>query len=631
MVVLPAAILVLSAGATIDVTVARYLDRGAQWMARIAVVALFLAGVTLVGILLAAIRRQERKKPDRTGRVLGRGRVLRYERVPVAWYSGPADGSGQVSAVSPELESLLGYGLKEWTSHPSHWARVILTGDRERVMGERARLEETSERLQTEYRVIARDGHVLWLREEAVLVYDASWSAPRVHGVLIDITEQKQAEEALHHQALHDTLTGLPNRVLLLDRLEQALRTARRTGEQVGLLLMDLDRFKEVNDTFGHRSGDALLRQVVEHLCGALRESDSIARLGGDEFAVLLPAVDPRGAVLAAHKLLAVMRHAFEIDGHLLEVGGSVGIALYPDHAQDGNTLLQRADVAMYVAKRSGTGYAVYEPEQDPHTPGRLTLVRELRRAIEADQLVLLYQPKASIHSGAAEHFEALVRWNHREQGLMLPERFVATAENAGLMKLLSVWVLNAALKQCQAWHLAGLDVSVAVNLSPRTLHDPDLVPTIRGLLTRWNVDPRQLEVEITETALMDDPAGAMETLTSLHGLGVCISIDDFGTGYSSLSYLTRLPADQIKIDKSFVLDMAENDDNAFIVRSVIDLGHNLCLQVVAEGVENQETWNMLASMGCDVAQGFHLSRPMPASEIPSWLANPPAHLACTS
>jgi diguanylate cyclase (GGDEF)-like protein/PAS domain S-box-containing protein len=552
-------------------------------------------------------------------------------RMPVASYTSAADGSMAVTSVSPELEVLLGYSRSEWVSSVDVWSRIIVPADRERVQAERLHHLETSERFLTEYRARTSEGHELWLREEAIVVYDALRPGLWVHGVLVDISDLKRAEEALRHQALHDQLTSLPNRILVLDRLEQALRTARRTGKPVALLLMDLDRFKDVNNTFGHASGDLLLRQVVEQLRCVLRESDTIGRLGGDEFAILLPGVDARGAELTARKLLNVLRRPFEVEGHLIDIGGSVGIVLYPEHGHDANTLLQRADVAMYVAKRAASGLAMYEPDRDPYTPGRLVLVRELRRAIEIDQLVLHYQPKASLETGATEHLEALVRWNHPHRGEMPPEAFVSLAENAGLIKSLGFWVLNTALRQCHAWRTSGHEVSVAVNLSPRTLHDPELVETIAEMLARWRVDPGWLEMEITESALMDDPESAMQTLTRLHSMGLCIAVDDFGTGYSSLSYLTRLPADQIKIDKSFVLDMAENDDSAFIVRSVIDLGHNLGLDVVAEGVENQKTWDMLAGMGCDFAQGFHLSRPLAASDVSRWLnhASPPT--SCTA
>jgi diguanylate cyclase (GGDEF)-like protein/PAS domain S-box-containing protein len=519
------------------------------------------------------------------------------------------------------MESLLGYPQDEWADDARFWSRIIHRDDRERVLAERAHAVEAAHRLVSEFRVRTRDGRTLWVRDEAVVARDARAGAAVQHGVLIDITERKRAEEALEHQALHDALTDLPNRTLFYDRLQHAIIQARRDGKPLALLLMDLDRFKEINDTFGHQYGDLLLRQVVAHLRYVLRESDTVARLGGDEFAIILPGDDARGATLTVEKVLHVLHQPYRADEHVLDVGASIGIALFPDHGHDAQVLLQRADVAMYAAKRRDTGYALYEAHQDPYKPSRLALVRDLRDAIDQDRLELHYQPKAHFHTGSRHHVEALLRWDHPEQGAIAPEDFIPLAEHAGLMKGLSLWVLNAALKQCHVWLEEGFEVTIAVNLSPRTLHDPALIETIEDLLNRWRVPARCLEIEITEGALMIDPPRAMETLSRLHAMGVCISIDDFGTGYSSLSYLTRLPADQIKIDKSFVLEMVRNHDSAFIVRSVIDLGHNLSLQVVAEGVENQETWDLLKGMGCDIAQGYHLSHPLPPAEVSRWLS----------
>jgi diguanylate cyclase (GGDEF)-like protein/PAS domain S-box-containing protein len=565
-------------------------------------------------------------QPDKYG-VLGAAERAVMERLPVASYIGPIAGGGSVSYVTPELESLLGYRREAWSEDPRFWSKLIHTDDRARVLAERAHFLEAGQRFVSEYRVTAGDGRVIWLRDEAVVAREQPSGSAYQHGVMIDITERKAVEEALEHEALHDSLTELPNRTLFLDRLRQAIVGARRDTRELALLLIDLDRFKEINDTFGHQYGDLLLRQVVAQLRGVLRESDTVARLGGDEFAILLPGADRRAAEWTVSKILQVLGRPFNAEGHVLDTGASVGIALFPDHGQDAHGLLQRADVAMYGAKRSESTCVVYEAHRDPYSPSRLSLVRELRAAIENDGLILHYQPKTQLKTGCSRHVEALVRWNHPERGLVPPEEFIAVAEHAGLMKKLSLWVMNAALKQCHEWHVSRLDISVAVNISARTLHDPKLIDQVQELLRKWDVAPRWLEVEITEGALMADPPGALRTLTRLHEMGVCISIDDFGTGYSSLSYLTKLPADQIKIDKSFVLDMAQNDDSAFIVRSVIDLGHNLSLEVVAEGVENQETWDLLEDMGCDVAQGYLLSRPVSATEIEPMLAASEARL----
>ena len=441
-----------------------------------------------------------------------------------------------------------------------------------------------------------------------------------VIGVITDITERKRAEEAMEHQALHDTLTDLPNRTLLHDRLQHAVLAAQRHNDPLALLLMDLDRFKEVNDTFGHHYGDLLLRQLGPRLQSALRESDTVARLGGDEFAVLLPATDRLGATSVAEKLLSAIEQPFALEGHSFEVGASIGIALYPMHADDTTTLLQRADVAMYLTKRAGSGYTVYAPEEDQYTPKRLTLVSDLRRSIEQNQLDLHYQPKVDIRTGSISCVEALARWRHPEHGFIPPEDFVPQAEHTGLIKPLTTRVLNGALHQCRAWYDARLQVGVAVNLSTRNLHDQHLVAMIARLIRTWAISPTWLTVEISESAIMTDPVRGMVVLTHLHEMGVKISIDDFGTGYSSLAYLTRLPIDELKIDKSFVLNMRASSEDASIVHTVIELGHSLGMQVVAEGVENRETWDLVAELGCDLAQGYYVSRPMPADECARWL-----------
>ena len=430
--------------------------------------------------------------------------------------------------------------------------------------------------------------------------------------------------DALAHQALHDALTDLPNRALLHDRLQQALRIAQRDQSTVALLLLDLDRFKEINDTFGHHHGVQLLQQVGLRLGATLRDSDTVARLGGDEFAMLLPATDERGALRVAGKLVQALDQPFVVEGYSVAAGASIGIALAPEHGHDATTLLRRADVAMYVAKRAGSGYAIYAPEQDEYSPSRLALIGELRQAIEQDQLLLYYQPKVDLATGQLDGVEALVRWQHPQRGVVPPDEFIPLAEHTGLIAPLSRWVLATALRQCRSWRDAGLEMRVAVNLSARLLHDEHLVATIGELLQTWDVLPSQLTVEITESAVMVDPGRALALLTRLHQTGVRIAIDDFGTGYSSLAYFKRLPIDEIKIDKSFVLDMSMHDGNATIARSIIDLGHNLGLSVVAEGVETRQIWDQLAAMHCDVGQGYYLSRPIAAADLTHWVRSLP-------
>ncbi|MDQ2831920.1 MAG: EAL domain-containing protein, partial [Chloroflexota bacterium] len=434
--------------------------------------------------------------------------------------------------------------------------------------------------------------------------------------------ERLQAEEALQHQALHDALTNLPNRSLLQNRLYQALRVAQSAGAPVALLLMDLDRFKEVNDTLGHHCGDLLLQHVGAHVSGALRTTDTVARLGGDEFAVLLPETDEQGAIAAAQKILQALATPMLMDGRQFEVRSSIGIALYPEHGADAATLLRRADVAMYTAKRAGSGHALYDLLHDEHNPARLMLASELRHAIARDELVLHYQPEVAMCDGRVQRVEALARWQHPQRGLIPPTEFIPLAEEIGLITALTQWVLETALRQCSAWRDAGYTLGVAVNLSVRTLHDPSFPDTVAWLLRRYGIAPAMLTLEITESTLMSKPVQARAVLTRLAEQGIAIAIDDFGTGYSSLGHLRRLPVDEIKIDKSFVLGMTADAKDTAIVRSIVDMSRHLGLRVVAEGIEDRASWDALAGMGCAMAQGYYLSRPLPAPALQQWLAH---------
>jgi diguanylate cyclase (GGDEF)-like protein len=422
---------------------------------------------------------------------------------------------------------------------------------------------------------------------------------------------------AKEHQALHDTLTGLPNRELFGDRIEHAIRLAARSEEQSIVMLMDLDHFKEINDTLGHHHGDRLLEEVARRLEDSLRGSDTVARLGGDEFGILLPRVArPGDAALVAQQILSRLREPYVVDDLTLEIDASIGIAVHPLHGDDVETLLQRADIAMYSAKNAGRGYAMFEPALDRHSPRRLALAGALRSAIHNGEITLYYQPKADLHTGRVVGVEALARWDHPTLGLLGPTEFVPIAEQTGLITPLTSFVLDAALRQLRAWRDAGLDLSVAVNLSARSFLDTQLGVEIPRMLRRWDVDAKLLELEITESMLMADPARAEATLERLSQIGLTLSVDDFGTGYSSLANLKRLPVDAIKIDKSFVIEMAVDVSDAAIVHSTIDLAHNLGLRVVAEGVESEGAWHRLAKLGCDFAQGYHLSRPLPPDAV---------------
>jgi diguanylate cyclase (GGDEF)-like protein len=420
---------------------------------------------------------------------------------------------------------------------------------------------------------------------------------------------------AKEHQALHDALTGLPNRLLFKDRIEGALHG--RDDAPSAVMLIDLDHFKEINDTLGHHAGDVLLQEVAARLSAELADAGTVARLGGDEFGVLLPAMQRSGdAMLVAQRLLGRLREPFTIEGLTLEVDASIGIACHPAHGEDVEQLNQRADIAMYAAKEGGRGFVMFEPQLDRYSPRRLALAGALRQAIVDGEIILYFQPKADLDSGRIVGVEALARWQHPELGLIGPTEFVPIAEQTGLIGPLTSHVLDEALRQVREWRDSGLELSVAVNLSARSFLDAQLAAEIPPLLERYGIEAEMLELEITESMLMIDPGRAKATLDRLSSIGLSLSVDDFGTGYSSLANLKRLPVNGIKIDKSFVMDMAHDPSDAAIVRSTIDLAHNLGLRVVAEGVENQESWRRLREQGCDLAQGFHVSRPLPGGEL---------------
>ncbi|HVY62961.1 MAG TPA: EAL domain-containing protein, partial [Planctomycetota bacterium] len=412
-----------------------------------------------------------------------------------------------------------------------------------------------------------------------------------------DVSERRAQMAALERQATHDALTGLPNRALLQDRLGVAIAAARRSRRPLALLLMDLDRFKEINDTLGHATGDTVLRQVGPRVRRAIRESDTVARLGGDEFAVLLPDVgDATSALSVARGILSRVAEPILLEGQVLQPGASIGIALYPDHGDDADALLKRADVAMYLAKRAGAGVAVYAAELDPNSRRRLALTSALRGAIEAGELFLEFQPKLDIRSGRVRGAEALVRWRHPQLGVVAPAQFIPLAEQTGLIGPLTTWVLREALRTARGWRAAGLDLSVAVNLSPRTLQDPSFPAEVARTLAALAVPASALTLELTETGLMTDPERALSIARALAAAGVRLSVDDFGTGYSSLASLAKLPARELKIDRAFVAALERASGEAVIVRSTIELGHSLALEVVAEGVETAATLEAVAA-----------------------------------
>jgi len=434
----------------------------------------------------------------------------------------------------------------------------------------------------------------------------------------------KQAD-SLQHQAMFDSLTNLPNRVLFADRLQQTALIARREKRPFGLFAMDLDRFKEINDTLGHHIGDQVLQHVAASARGCLRESDTVARMGGDEFTVLLATVSGlEGAVAVANKILKAISEPTLIGGRNLEVSASIGVVMFPQHGDDPEVLLRQADAAMYAAKQAQSGYRVYSDDLGHGADDRMALQGELRQAIAGNELVLHYQPKIDFSAAQVSGVEALVRWQHPVHGLMAPDKFISLAEQTGLIKPLTKWVLKTALRQYEEWYRTGLILSMSINVSAISIQDPEFPDQMASMLEDFDVPISQIELEITETAVMSEPVRAVECIRKLSALGFQVAIDDFGTGYSSMAYLKELLVAKIKIDKSFVKDMATNHSDAVIVRSTVELGHNLGLKVVAEGVEDQAAWDKLKGLGCDSAQGYYMSRPLPSVEFLGWLEKSP-------
>ncbi len=439
-----------------------------------------------------------------------------------------------------------------------------------------------------------------------------------------DITDRKARHDALEHQALHDALTGLPNRTLLFDRMHDCSYRARRTGDRFALLVVDLNRFKEINDTLGHHIGDLVLQQIAARLTKLLRTSDMIARLGGDEFAILLSPVLDRFAVTnLSERLKRALDAPLLCKGLTLDVNASVGAAIFPDDGTDMTELLQKADVAMYVAKNAGLPMAFYYEDQDHHSARHLTLVSltgELGRAIEREELELHYQPKISIPTSKVIGVESLVRWRHPVYGFVPAEEFVAVAERTGLIHNLTEWTLRSSIEQCARWRAAGIDLTLSANLSVKILQDNDLPQLIENLLDGYGVEPGRLILEFTEDAITVDMERCKANIVRLAEYGLKISVDDFGAGYSSLACLKALPVHELKIDTSFVRDMLEDEDHQTIVRSTIDLAHNLGLTACAEGVESAETLALLAAMGCDAAQGYYIGKPLSVPDFEDWL-----------
>ncbi|MFZ5507510.1 MAG: EAL domain-containing protein [Pseudomonadota bacterium] len=427
-------------------------------------------------------------------------------------------------------------------------------------------------------------------------------------------------ETRISELAYYDVLTGLPNRAYFTERLEESLRTAAADSSDLAVVCLDVDRFKMVNDTLGHELGDLLLREVARRLRETLRDvRDQVARLGGDEFAVMLPGADASKALSVAHRIAEAMNRPMNLDGQMVDVSASMGVSACPAHGSDAQSLLRHADVAMYLAKRHNTMAEIYDPRHHDQNVERLSLLSELRLAVERDELVLYYQPKVATAPDAVHHVEALVRWIHPTRGFVPPFEFIPFAEQTGYIKAITLWVMNAAIRQCGQWLRQGLEVNVSLNISARDLLNPELPALFAGMLERHGCPARLITLEITESAVLDDPLRALANLQVLRQTGCALSIDDYGTGYSSLSYLRQMPVSEMKIDRSFVMHLLDNPNDEIIVRSTIELAHNMGLKVTAEGVESEGVLERLRLLGCDLAQGYLISKPIPAEALEKW------------
>jgi diguanylate cyclase (GGDEF)-like protein/PAS domain S-box-containing protein len=545
----------------------------------------------------------------------------RYRRIVDTAYEGiwVIDAQNLTTYVNPRMAEMLAYTVEEMVGRSvldflDTEARASFADNQpSRVKGISA---------QREVRFTRKDGADLWTLLSIRPNFDEAGRYEGSLAMAMDITERRRVQKALEYQALHDALTGLPNRLLLAERLGEALVSARAPHEQVAVFILDLDHFKEVNETFGLQAGDLVLEQVGPRLQSELGAEDMVARLSGDEFGVLLTNTDPTAAGVKAAGLLEALERPFEVEGQALDLAASIGIAIFPSDGDDVGTLMRHADIALFVAKQGRGAFERFAPEHEKQGASRLTLMAELRQALhDDDQLFLQFQPLVSLRDRSLAGVEALVRWQHPQRGLVPPMDFVPFAEKTGLVQPLTKWVLASALKQSAAWHRGGHRIPVSVNISMRDLVDPGFPQLVSKLLRDAGAEPSWVRLEITESVIMSKPEQAINTLSQLRKLGIRLAVDDFGTGYSSLAYLDRLPVDEIKIDKSFVSAMAGEVSRTNIVRASIDLGHSLRLESVAEGVEDARTWEVLAALACDMAQGYFISRPLLAKEVLPWLA----------
>jgi diguanylate cyclase (GGDEF)-like protein/PAS domain S-box-containing protein len=550
------------------------------------------------------------------------------EHLPGVTYIDPVDEDATSIYVSPQVEELIGITPDTWLSDPYAWRHHVHPDDIEKAWDEYVEAYEAKEFLDHEYRMVHEDGTVKWVQEQASIIRNEAGDPWLIQGVIFDITERKAAEEQVAFLAYHDKLTGLPNRALFEEMVEMALARAARHGLGVGVLFLDLDNFKLVNDSLGHHAGDQLLEQLADRLRGATRETDLVARQGGDEFLMLLSDLE-RGtgampgtdaALLVAESVGARVKEAleqpFELNVQEFYASASIGISLYPQDAHDAESLLRNSDAAMYQSKRTAPGNYLVFRENDQDSAGKLSLSTRLRRAVEEQHWELHYQPIVELDTGRMQGVEALVRWRDPNGGLVPPGEFIPLAEEMGLIGAIGDWVIEELARQQRTWGDAGIPFEASFNLSPRQLWQANLCDEILGRLNDSDIDPHDVVVEITESTAMTDPDRTQRLLSELHAWGFRLAIDDFGTGHSSLSRLRHLPVDILKIDRAFIREVDSDADGASMVHAMIQLAHSLGMTPIAEGIETLEELRFLVENGCTLGQGFYMAKPMIASEL---------------
>ncbi len=549
------------------------------------------------------------------------------EQIPAIVYVDLADSSMQTTYVSPQIEAILGYTPQEYIDDPHLWSQMLHPDDRATALETYVRGRDAAEPFTFEYRLVARDGRIVWFRDSAVVLPAAEGRPGQIQGVMLDITERRLAEEQLAFLAYHDNLTGLPNKAMFYELLDLGLARARRHALGVAVITVDVDNFKLVNDSLGHEAGDVLIAQLASRLRDATRETDLVARQGGDEFLLLLadldrtsPVSDDDGATIVAeavaNRVQQSLEAPFDVLGTELYVTVSMGISVFPSDAGGAADLVRNADAAMFRAKSLGPGGYVLHIVQDADALTKLSLSTRLRKAVEQKVWMLHYQPLVHLGTGEMIGVEALIRWPDPKGGLVPPGDFIPLAEEMGLIEAIGDWVVDEICRQAETWRADGLEIDIGFNLSPRQMWQPDLVDKILAPILDADMDPSSITVEITESAAMTDPDRTLEILHGLHGAGLKLAIDDFGTGYSSLSRLRYMPVDVLKIDRTFVREVHSDPQSASMVSAIIALAKNLGMTPIAEGIETQDEWRFLAERECTLGQGFLFSRPVPAGDI---------------